>query len=81
MADGMPTWYQPVTKANHKLKFLNSLTRQKVSTHNLMQLITIVNDNNRRNLYLPVDEECCGTVVVLLCMMQLIWAMQGTIQH
>ena len=31
MADGMPTWHQPVAKASHKLKFLNSLTRQKVS--------------------------------------------------
>ena len=24
-----------------------------------------------------MDEECCGTVVGLLCMMQLTWAMQG----
>ena len=76
MADGMPTWHQPVAKANHKLKFLNSLTRQKVSDIQ-QKYVRIVTDNDRMNLYRVMDEELRGIVVVLLFTMQLTWAMQG----
>ena len=54
MADGMPTWHQPVAKASHKLKFLNSLTRQKVSIMKL--LMTAVTGIDRMSLYLVMAE-------------------------
>lgn len=57
MADGMPTWHQPVAKAHHKLKFLNSLTRQKVRVIWSRCTYRIVTDADRTNLYHVMDEE------------------------
>ena len=54
MADGMPTWHQPVAKAECKLKFLNSLTRHKVSIIKVLMCVHVV---ARMSLYLAMDEE------------------------